>query len=84
MLIGAVLAVAGVVLPHGDALVALGSSVVGGVLGILQPWRSPNQRTRASDRRPTAAEGVTPAPVLVGDPDKTPTDTRPLPPGLKR
>lgn len=82
MLVGAALAVAGVVLPHGEALVALGSSIVGGVLGILQPWRSPSQRTRATDRRSTAAEGITPAPVLVTDPDKTPTDTRPLPPGL--
>jgi hypothetical protein len=58
LLIGAALAVAGVALPHGDALVALGSSIVGGVIGVLQPWRSPQSRGRASDRIPTAAQGV--------------------------
>jgi hypothetical protein len=81
--IGAALAVLGVVLPHGDALVALASSIVGGVLGVLQPWRGPAPRTRASDRRPTNAEGYTPVPVMVTDPDKTPTrPAMPLPPGV--
>lgn len=80
LVVGAALAVAGVVLPHGEALVALGSSIVGGVLGVLQPWRSPTQRTRASDRIPTAAQGV---PIAgAWDPDKTPKESPRLPPGV--
>lgn len=81
LLVGGALAVAGVVLPHGEALVALGSSIVGGVLGVLQPWRSPTQRTRASDRIPTAGQGV-PIPAAPWDPDKTPKDSPRLPPGV--
>jgi hypothetical protein len=56
--IGAGLAIAGVWMPNGAALVGLGGSIIGGVIGSLQPWRSPQQRTRASDRVPTAAQGV--------------------------
>jgi hypothetical protein len=74
-------AVAGVWLPHGDALVALGSTIVGGVVGVLQPWRSPNQRTRAADRTPTAGLGVPLFPPSP-DPDKTPRDLPRLPPGV--
>lgn len=54
----------------GMALVGVGSGVVGAVLGMFTA-RSPQSRTRASDRRPTVPE----LPVAVAppwDPEKTP------------
>lgn len=41
----------------GMALVGVGSGVVGAVLGMFTA-RSPQSRTRASDRIPTAAQGT--------------------------
>lgn len=66
--IGAALCVAGVVLgPAGAALIGVGGSIVGGILGMFTT-RSPQARTRASDRRPTMPELVAPP----WDPEKTP------------
>lgn len=72
LLIGALCVAGGVLLgPGGTPLVGLGSSIVGACLGILQPWRSPQTRTRRSD----TLSGTTPPPQLVApawDPDRTP------------
>lgn len=62
--IGAGLAVLGVWLPNGLALVQLGTFIVGGIMGALQAQRPPGTRTRATDRILTSAEGVTPAPQV--------------------
>lgn len=76
LLIGGVLAAAGVLLEHGSPLVPIGSSIVGAVLVLLHTQRNPQARTRAIDRerRPTSP-GITPPPEALAppwDPDKTP------------
>lgn len=84
LLIGAACVFGGVLLgQQGTPLVGLGSSIVGACLGILQPWRSPQMRTRAADRTPTAGQGVPIAPPWETDPNyKTPPPQPQLPPGV--
>jgi hypothetical protein len=64
LLIAAALGVAGVVLERGGPLVSLATGIATGVFTLLQPWRAPQTRTRASDRINTAAGGhpLTPPP----------------------
>jgi hypothetical protein len=77
LLIAAGLAVAGALLPSGGAaLIQVSTVIVTGVFTLLQPRRDPQSRGRASDRIPTAAQGVG-----AYDPHKTPREgTQPMPP----
>jgi len=49
LLIGAGLAALGAWLPSGGPLIGLGGAIIGGVLGVSQPQRSPYARDRMSD-----------------------------------
>lgn len=70
--IGAVLALAAGWVPRelASGLIAMASTIIGGVMGMFVA-RSPQSRTRAGDRRATDAGGVpivTPPPEVVGPP----------------
>lgn len=49
LIVGGGLGVTGAVIKS-DALITLAGTVLGGVLGLMQPARSPEARTRLSDR----------------------------------
>ena len=48
--VGAAMGVTGAVL-HSAELVTLGGTVLGGVLGLMQPYRGQHPRTRAGDEK---------------------------------
>lgn len=48
--VGAAMGVTGAVL-HSPELVTLGGTVLGGVLGLMQPYRGTEPRTRSTDER---------------------------------
>lgn len=48
--VGAAMGVTGAVL-HSAELVTLGGTVLGGVLGLMQPYRGAEPRTRSTDER---------------------------------
>jgi hypothetical protein len=48
--VGAAMGVTGAVM-HAPELVTLGGTVLGGVLGLMQPFRGQHPRTRATDER---------------------------------
>lgn len=56
LFVGAALGVTGAAIKS-DALITLAGTVLGGVLGLMQPGRSPESRTRSTDK---AEEGRRP------------------------